>query len=124
MSKGAITGYYNIRKQIYRYNQFKMPYLDLERGDKAKNQHEKEQDDERILQTERILDEMKEELESILNDQSWPMELRAFIFEKKVKNEFLYTKDVIPNTKIPSQFLNPLFWLLKQIQSSLSGRHY
>ena len=101
-----------------------MPYLDLERGDKAKNQHEKEQDDEnvvnmRISQTERILDEMKGKLESILNDRSWPMELRAFIFEKKVKNEFLYTEDVIPNTKIPSQFLNPLFWLLQQIQSSL-----
>ena len=52
------------------------------------------------------------------------MELRAFIFEKKVKNEFLYTEDVIPNTKIPSQFLKPLYWLLKQIQSSLAGRHF
>ena len=79
-----------------------MPYLDLERGDKAKNLHDKQENDQKILQTERILDEMKQKLESILNDRSWPLELRAFIFEKQVKNEFLYSKDVIPNTRIPS----------------------
>jgi hypothetical protein len=48
-----------------------------------------------------------------MNDASWPLELRAFIFEKKVKNDLMYVKEVIPDTKISNCFLNPLYHLIR-----------
>jgi len=38
------------------------------------------------------LDEIKQTFERIMDDASWPLELRAFIFEKKVKNDLMYGK--------------------------------
>ena len=87
VSKGAIKGYYNMRKQIYRYQQFKKPYID-----EQKQQHESDEIDGKIKETEEILNEIKQTLERIMDDASWPLELRAFIFEKKVKNDLMYGK--------------------------------
>ena len=87
MSKGAIKGYYNISKQIYRYKQFKKPFINQQ-----KQQHESEEADNKIKETEAILDEIKQTFERIMDDASWPLELRAFIFEKKVKDDLIYGK--------------------------------
>lgn len=87
VSKGAIKGYYNMRKQIYRYQQFKKPYID-----EQKQQHESDEADGKIKETEAVLDEIKQTFERIMDDASWPLELRAFIFEKKVKNDLMYGK--------------------------------
>ena len=59
------------------------------------------------------MNEIKQTFEKILDDASWPLELRAFIFEKKVKNDLMYAKEVIPDTKISKWFLNPLYHLIR-----------
>jgi len=35
---------------------------------------------------------MKAKLESIFNNKSWPLEIRIFLYAKKLKNDFLYTR--------------------------------
>lgn len=67
---------------------------------------------------------MMKRFDEILVDSSWPIELRSFIFQKKVKNAFRFSGDIIQNAGIPQQFLNPLYFLLKQVQDSLQIQRY
>ena len=65
---------------------------------------------------------MRESFEKILVDESWPLEIRSFIFRGKVKNSFLYTEPVIDGTRVPSQYLKTLYFLLKTLDSNLRFR--
>ena len=67
---------------------------------------------------------MKQTLEGILDDETWPMEIRTFIFEKWIKNQFRFTHDAIPNTKIPQHFLNPLFHILQFVKHTLKKERF
>ena len=51
-----------------------------------------------ILVTEQILSNLKETFDQILQLKTWPLEIRAFIFEKKVKNMFMFSEDVLAGT--------------------------
>jgi len=43
-----------------------------------------------IKNTLKILNPLKSIIENIIENLNWPMEIRTFIFEKQVKNSFLY----------------------------------
>ena len=80
---------------------------------------------------------MKAKLEQIFNNKSWPLEIRIFLYGKKLKNDFLYTrKPVCMETAdrdvmvegadkhnaalarvmpVPGEFLNQLYHNLKFI---------
>ena len=103
-----------MRKQIFRYTQFKKPYL-------AERDIETEQ---QIETTEGILDLVKASFEKIIDDKAWPIEIRTFIYEKKVKNEFLYTEEVIASCEVPTKTLKPLYHILKGVQSNLGKLNY
>ena len=114
VSKGAIKSYYNMRKQIFRYVQHKKPYL-----------AERDIDTENLIQTaEGVLDQVKTSFEKIYEDKSWPIEIRTFIYEKKVKNEFLYSEDIIASSGVPSKTLKALYHLLKGVQANLGKLNY
>jgi hypothetical protein len=53
--------------------------------------------------------------DKIIEDPAWPIELRVFIYENKVKNEFLYIEDIDVPTGIPSKTLKPLYHLVKGV---------
>ena len=63
---------------------------------------------------------MKDRFDKILVDETWPLEIRAFIYKGFVKNQFIYTEDVIPETRIPGKFLNPLYRLLKSLDTNMN----
>ena len=50
----------------------------------------KEPDIFAIKNTLKILNPLKSIIENIIENLNWPMEIRTFIFEKQVKNSFLY----------------------------------
>ena len=85
VTKGAIKGYFNMRKQIFHFKQSLLPNLET----RFNNEFNVFQ--EQIQEAEAALDRMGSALEGILHNQSWPLEVRVFIFDKKVKNLFMYS---------------------------------
>lgn len=67
---------------------------------------------------------MKVSFEQIPDDKAWPIEIRTFIYEKKVKNEFLYLEDIIVSSGVPAKTLKPLYHLLKGVQANLGKLNY
>ena len=117
---GAIKGYYNMRKQIFRFVNYKKdniaPVDSAESNKKTglHNAHHKSQapghshlndkghkfgdfgDQEadvmavQIEQAEEVLDQMKVDIDRLLLDPNTPLQLRIFIFDQKLKNLFFY----------------------------------
>lgn len=102
--KGAIKGYYNMRRQIYEYRQFKLPFMDPQ-----KHQLDIEKYERLIQEASKNLDKLEVQLQKALKSKHWPLEIRAFIFEKNTKHVFRHSGEPLLNfMSIQRQFLEPL----------------
>lgn len=78
-----------MRKQIYLFETHKKKYVDLTQMDE-----ELEFFDEQIkIAEQEIMTAMDRELESIMMNSSWPLEIRAHIASYRVKHCFLYQEN-------------------------------
>ena len=139
---GAIKGYYNMRKQIFRFVNFKKdniaPADSAEQNKKTglHNSHHKNQalglshlndrshklgdfeDPEadvmaaQIEQAEEVLDQMKADIDRLLLDPNTPLQLRIFIFDQKIKNLFFYANT--PFVKALQKIIDAISQLLQQ----------
>lgn len=118
VTKGAVKGYFNMRKQIFAFRQSILPNLET----RFNNEFALFQD--QIKDAELVLDRIGAALDSILANQSWPLEIRVFIFDKKVKNRFLFTEPLLANSSLPSNFLATLQSLLDEVKSELAAQRF
>ena len=84
ITRGAISGYFKIRKQIYLYRNEKAKLLDLNLA------QDTEFYENQIAETESILNMMGKDLDKIMDDSYWPYEIRYFIDQLKIKHCFQY----------------------------------
>lgn len=80
---GSISGFFNMRKQIYLFRDEKSKYIDVAKEDM-------EYYYKQIHSAEEILVVMDKELEDIMGDDKWPLEVRFFVAKQRVKHSFLY----------------------------------
>lgn len=72
-----------MRKQIYLFKDEKSKYIDVAKEDM-------EYYYKQIQSAEEILVVMDKELEDIMADDKWPLEVRFFVAKQRVKHSFLY----------------------------------
>ena len=69
-----------------------------------------------IAETERILRPLRQSLDVVVENQQWPLELRAFVFQNQIKHTLLYSEPICAETGLPQHYLNSLFSLLQNIE--------
>lgn len=86
ITKGAISAYFGIRKQLFIYNHIKREYIDeiIMREDLLFNERQAGQAESQTLSL------METELQTMFNSPAWPLEVRFHIAALRVKHCFLY----------------------------------
>lgn len=69
-----------------------------------------------------MLDFIGEVFEAIVDDEKWPLEMRVFVFIKKVKNRIMHSGKLIKNYKINDGLLEKLITILQDINNGTDIR--
>ena len=137
MTKGAIKGYFNLRKQIFRFVHRKKPHIDPAdpyASNQLRSGHDGnalgalnaaqvkdfrkagalEAEADQVAAAEEILEQMKDDIDELLMDGLTPLQLRIFIFDEEIKNIIFYRQ--LPLVKALQVIFDAIYNLQAQMQ--------
>ena len=137
VTTGAIKGYFNLRKQIFRFVQRKKPHIDPAdpyASNQLRSGHDgnalgalnaaqvkdfrkagaSEAEADQVAAAEEVLDQMKDDIDELLMDGLTPLQLRIFIFDEEIKNIIFYRQ--LPLVRALQVIFDAIYNLQAQMQ--------
>lgn len=102
MTLGAISAYYKQKKQIYIFFCDKLPLINDTLDDLSFYKHQID------VAEKETLSSFKRDLDSLIDDHKWPLEVRVQVLRLKIKHSFLYEDNT---------FLRTLYAWLKKVDA-------